>query len=135
MFVTSRRQAAFTLNYVNDANGDETIIQAGELIVRPSQFMVSARGRMLMFSRREFEVLLYLTRHPGNIVSREDLHDAVWGGPYQRTDRSVDVYVHKVRLKLARVLPEWRYIHTHFGFGYRFQPELLSGVHSSRTTR
>jgi DNA-binding response OmpR family regulator len=38
-------------------------------------------------------------------------------------DRSVDVYVHKLRSKLAHALPEWRFIHTHFGFGYRFEPE------------
>jgi DNA-binding response OmpR family regulator len=47
----------------------------------------------------------------------------VWGGAMRHDDRSVDVYIHKVRSKLADALPEWRFIHTHFGFGYRFSPE------------
>ena len=50
-------------------------------------------------------------------------------------DRSVDVYVHKLRAKFADALPEWRFIHTHFGFGYRFQPELSQRFHNSATTR
>jgi DNA-binding winged helix-turn-helix (wHTH) protein len=38
-------------------------------------------------------------------------------------DRSVDVFVRKLRQKLERASPDWRYIHTHFGIGYRFAPE------------
>jgi DNA-binding response OmpR family regulator len=48
-------------------------------------------------------------------------------------DRSVDVYVHKLRAKLGRALPGWRFIHTHFGFGYRFQPEPSQLFHNSAT--
>ena len=47
----------------------------------------------------------------------------MWGAPLRAQDRSVDVYVHKLRSKLARAVPECRFIHTHFGFGYRFAPE------------
>jgi DNA-binding response OmpR family regulator len=47
----------------------------------------------------------------------------------------VDVYVHKLRTKLALALPDWAFIHTHFGFGYRFQPEASQVFHRPRTTR
>jgi DNA-binding winged helix-turn-helix (wHTH) protein len=47
----------------------------------------------------------------------------VWGGELRAGDRSVDVYVSKLRGKLERVMPDRRFIHTHQGFGYRFQPE------------
>ena len=50
-------------------------------------------------------------------------------------ERSVDVYVHKLRSKLADALPEWSFIHTHFGFGYRFQPERSHLFHNSSTDR
>jgi DNA-binding winged helix-turn-helix (wHTH) protein len=40
-----------------------------------------------------------------------------------RGDRSVDVFVRKLRQKLEKASPDWRYIHTHFGVGYRFAPE------------
>ena len=47
-------------------------------------------------------------------------------------DRSVDVYVHKLRAKLARALPGWRFIHTHFGFGYRFDHEHSTHLEKER---
>jgi hypothetical protein len=43
-------------------------------------------------------------------------------------DRSVDVFVRKLRQKLEAASPDWRYIHTHFGVGYRFDPEMRDGV-------
>ena len=51
------------------------------------------------------------------------------------SDRSVDVYVHKLRAKLALALPEWSFIHTHFGFGYRFSPERSQRFHRTATSR
>jgi DNA-binding response OmpR family regulator len=59
----------------------------------------------------------------GRIVTREELYGVVWGESYRKSDRSVDVYVGKLRHKLEEALPERRFIHTHFGFGYRFSPE------------
>jgi len=52
----------------------------------------------------------------------------VWGYAMVHGDRSVDVFVRKLRSKLERVSPEWRYIHTHFGIGYRFAAEPASAV-------
>ena len=51
---------------------------------------------------------------------------AVWDEPYRKSDRSVDVYVAKLRHKLDEALPGTRFIHTHFGFGYRLEQEPLS---------
>ncbi len=115
------------------SNGTDEVIEAGEIMLRPAHYMVSLRGRVLSFSRREFELLLALVRQQGLIITREELYAAVWGGQLEKTDRSVDVYVHKVRNKLAREAPEWLYIHTHFGFGYRFQPERSQLVHNAAT--
>jgi len=44
-----------------------------------------------------------------------------------RGDRSVDVFVRKLRQKLEKASPGWHYIHTHFGVGYRFAPERIDG--------
>jgi DNA-binding response OmpR family regulator len=49
-------------------------------------------------------------------------------------DRSVDVYVRRLRVKLERMMPEWRFIHTHFGLGYRLAPELAEASDTSFTT-
>jgi len=101
----------------------QEVYRAAELEVRPQEHLVLARGRALRLSVREFEVLVALARREGRIISREDLYEAVWGGRLRNDDRSVDVYVHKLRAKLAAALPDWRFIHTHFGFGYRFAAE------------
>jgi DNA-binding response OmpR family regulator len=111
------------------------VIKTGELEIRPSEFLAIAGGRALALSVRELELLAALARRPDRIVSREELYRTVWGEPLRTTDRSVDVYVHKLRTKLARALPEWSFIHTHFGFGYRFSPERSRTVHNPVTDR
>ena len=65
----------------------------------------------------------------------KELYKTVWGAPLRADDRSVDVYIHKLRSKLALALPEWTFIHTHFGFGYRLHPEPSQDVHRTATAR
>ena len=101
----------------------EEIIVAPDLEIRPSDFLALAKGRAMRLSVRELEVLTALARLQGRVVTREDLYEQVWGGRLRPDDRSVDVYVHKIRAKLADALPDWEYIHTHFGLGYRFSPQ------------
>jgi DNA-binding response OmpR family regulator len=111
------------------------VIKAGALEIRPSEYLALAGGRALTLSVRELELLAALGRREGRIVPREELYLTVWGAPMRAADRSVDVYVHKLRSKLAMALPEWQFIHTHFGFGYRFQPERSHRFHKAATTR
>ena len=92
----------------------------GELEIRPSEYVALAHGRPLRLTVRELELLTALAEREGRVVSREELYRAVWAEEYRKPDRSVDVYVARLRQKLADAIPERRYIHTHFGFGYRF---------------
>ena len=62
------------------------------------------------------------------MLQREDIYQRVWGYPMVRGDRSVDVFVRKLRQKLERISPDWRYVHTHFGVGYRFAAEPADGA-------
>jgi DNA-binding response OmpR family regulator len=98
-------------------------LHAGELEIRLGEGLVLATGRALTLSVREFELLVALARRAGAIVTREELYGAVWGGELRAGDRSVDVYVSKLRGKLEEAMPDRRFIHTHPGFGYRFQPQ------------
>jgi DNA-binding response OmpR family regulator len=98
-------------------------LRAGDLEIFREQFLVLAGGRRLELTVRELALLTALAERAGRIVSREELYEAVWNGPLRKEDRSVDVYVARLRAKIERELPEWRFIHTHFGFGYRFSPE------------
>jgi DNA-binding winged helix-turn-helix (wHTH) protein len=62
------------------------------------------------------------------VLEREEVYQRVWGYAMARGDRSVDVFVRKLRQKLEKASPQWRYIHTHFGVGYRFAPEPVDGA-------
>jgi DNA-binding response OmpR family regulator len=105
---------------------NQRTIRAGELEIRPAEFMALASGRRLQLTVRELELLTALAERSDRIVSREELYRAVWGERYRKSDRSVDVYVGKLRQKLEEAVPGRSFIHTHFGFGYRFSPEELS---------
>jgi DNA-binding response OmpR family regulator len=98
-------------------------LYAGELEIRLGEGLVLATGRALTLSVREFELLAAMARRLGAIITREELYATVWGRELRPGDRSVDVYVSKLRGKLEAALPDRRFIHTHQGFGYRFQPE------------
>ena len=97
-------------------------LRAGDLEIRPAEFTAIVAGRRLNLTARELDLLTALVEREGRIVSREELYRTVWGEHYRKSDRSVDVYVAKLRHKLQDALPGRRFIHTHFGFGYRFQP-------------
>jgi DNA-binding response OmpR family regulator len=109
-------------------------LYAGELEIRPEEGLVLATGRALTLSVREFELLVAMARRLGAIITREELYRTVWGSELRIGDRSVDVYVSKLRSKLEVALPDRRFIHTHPGFGYRFQPELSRDVHMEATS-
>jgi len=111
------------------AQQQQDTIQVGALEIHPSQGLALADGTALSLSVREFGLLVALARSGGGIVRREDLYRRVWGGALREGDRSIDVYVHKLRVKLEQVLPDARYIHTHVGFGYRFSPEPSRAFH------
>lgn len=118
-----------------EAAAHEEVIRAGRLEVRPAEFVVLAHGRPLALSVRELGVLVALARRVDRIVPRADLYRLVWGAELRPGDRSVDVYVRKLRVKLERALPDARFIHTHVGFGYRFSPERSHVLHTAATTQ
>jgi DNA-binding response OmpR family regulator len=96
---------------------------AGELEIRPDQFQAFVGGESLDLTRREFELLHLLAEAKGQVLERETIYQRVWGYAMAHGDRSVDVFIRKLRQKLERRSPSWGYIHTHFGVGYRFDPE------------
>jgi DNA-binding response OmpR family regulator len=99
------------------------VYRAGRLEIRPEEHAALADGRPLPLTVRELALLSELARNREKILTREQLFEAVWGRKRRPSDRSVDVYVSRLRMKLAAALPGVDYIHTHFGIGYRFSSE------------
>jgi DNA-binding response OmpR family regulator len=109
------------------AISEEGPLVHGELEFRVDRFEVLAASRPVELTRREYELLLLLARSDGRVLTRDEIYQSVWGYAMARGDRSVDVFVRKVRGKLAKASPGWRYVHTHFGIGYRFDAEPVAG--------
>jgi len=106
-----------------EAAPQHQILRSDSIEVRPAEFLALAGGHPLDLTARELDLLTALVLRQGRIVSRAELYEAVWNEPYRKSDRSVDVYIAKLRHKLDAALPQTRFIHTHFGFGYRLQQE------------
>jgi DNA-binding response OmpR family regulator len=100
----------------------------GEVEIRADQFQAFVNGTPADLTRREFELIQLRAAAVGQVLPREEIYERVWGYAMAHGDRSVDVFVRKLRQKLERVSPQWRYIHTHFGIGYRFAAELVDGA-------
>src|SRR6187455_453071 len=106
-----------------EARQDAAPTVAGEVEIRPELFQAFVGGVSVELTRREFELIQLLAEAEGQVLQREEIYQRVWGYAMVHGDRSVDVFVRKLRSKLERASSDWRYIHTHFGIGYRFSAE------------
>jgi len=93
----------------------------GELTIRPDLHQAYVGSANVELTAREFEILHLLSKSD-RVLRREEIYERVWGYSMAHGDRSVDVFVRKLRQKLRTASPAWSYIHTHFGVGYRFAP-------------
>jgi DNA-binding response OmpR family regulator len=102
---------------------DRTPVYAGRLEIRPADHAALVDGRPLTLTVRELQLLTELAHNSERVMTREELYERVWRRTYRKSERSVDVYVGRLRAKLERALPGRRFIHTHTGIGYRFSPQ------------
>ncbi len=100
-------------NYISDE-----IIRIDQLEINVDNYTVVLNGESVPFARKEFETLVHLAKHPGRVITREKLLNAVWGNNVVVIDRTVDVHIRKIREKLGRY---GDYIETVKGVGYRFR--------------
>jgi DNA-binding response OmpR family regulator len=108
-------------------------VLAGGLEIRADTHQVLAGTVAADLTRREFELIGVLVEAEGQVLKREEIYERVWGYAMVHGDRSVDVFIRKLRQKLEQVSPGWRYIHTHFGIGYRFAAEPIVAVSQNPT--
>jgi DNA-binding response OmpR family regulator len=125
--VIARVQSVARRRRRTEGRGQRAAVLAGEVEIRSDQFQAFVNERSIDLTRREFELIELLASAGGRVLEREDIYARLWGYSMVRGDRSVDVFVRKLRQKLEKASPDWRYIHTHFGIGYRFAAEPADG--------
>ena len=106
-------------NYQNDNNHTEDkMILIGELYINLDKFEVKVRNKPIDLTLREFEVLRYLANQPGQVVTREDLLEKVWGYEYYGDIRTVDVTIRRIREKIEQDTSSPKLLITKRGVGY-----------------
>jgi DNA-binding response OmpR family regulator len=114
-------------------NGGETgqhLITVGELQINTNQHTVTIGDRPVMLKPKEFDLLAFLARHRGQVLTRELLLERVWDYDYSGGTRTVDVHIRWLREKIEADPSRPRFIHTVFGVGYKFDIEEASGMAS-----
>ncbi|MGH2916397.1 MAG: response regulator transcription factor, partial [Solirubrobacteraceae bacterium] len=111
----------------------EPPLTVGGITIRADLHQAYVGECSLELTAREFELLTLLAA-ADRVLPREEIYERVWGYAMVHGDRSVDVFVRKLRRKLRAASPGWSYIRTHFGVGYRFVPELGSEPAPARPT-
>lgn len=114
-----------TPSLLRGPNPSASRLRCGGLEISPSGMRVFASGRPVELTKRELELLVSLAERRNRVVPRVVLYELVWNRRMTHRDRSVDVLVRKLRVKLATASPGWSFLHTHFGVGHRFSPERI----------
>ena len=96
-------------------------IEAGDLTLEPSQFRASIAGTPVRLRLKEFQLLLVLASHPGELMTRQKIASDVWGYDFLPSSRTIDVHIRRVRQAIEDP-SRYVYIHTVHGMGYRFEP-------------
>lgn len=107
-----------TLHRNRREEGDD-VIRAGSLVINPSTYEVSLRGKRVNLRFKEYELLRLLATNPGRVYSREALLSSIWGYDYFGGTRTVDVHIRRLRSKIEDA--EHPYIETIWNVGYRFR--------------
>jgi DNA-binding response OmpR family regulator len=97
-------------------------IEHGDLRIDPAARRAFVRGEEVLLTQREFDLLLFLARHPGQAFTRNQLMDAVWQYAFYTDTSTVTVHVRRLRAKIEDDPAQPRHVQTVWGVGYRFQP-------------
>ena len=97
-------------------------LRFGELRINGATRMVEYGGKPLSLTAREFDLLLFLASHPGQVFTRDQLLDAVWDFEYPGDDGTVTVHMRRLRSKVEPDASRPRHLKTVWGVGYKFEP-------------
>jgi two-component system response regulator ResD len=102
--------------------GPEPPLHFDELEIDPAGRRVRVAGEEVVLTQREFDLLLFLARHPGQVFTRDQLMEQVWRFSFYSDTSTVTVHIRRLRAKIEREPAQPRYVETVWGVGYRFRP-------------
>ena len=102
--------------------GEKQVLTCGDLVLDRESVTVTAGGKPVALTAREFDILALLMSHPKKVFTREQLYEQVWGGEYFGDDNTVNVHISNLRAKLAKASPA-EYIKTVWGIGFKMNEE------------
>lgn len=106
---------------VEDETDHEEVLMVGDIAIYPEKYEVFVRDELIELTPKEFELLLYLARRTGRILSREQLLNAIWNYDFSGETRIVDVHISHLREKIEKDTKKPEYIITARGFGYKLE--------------
>ena len=110
------------LRRVDTVTEAEPPLTFGDLCIEPSAHRVTVGSHEIALTMREYELLLFLARHPGRAFTRNELMDLVWQYAFYTDTSTVTVHIRRLRAKVESDPSEPRWIETVWGVGYRFAP-------------
>jgi two-component system, OmpR family, response regulator ResD len=110
------------LRRLQTSPAQEPPLVIGHIEIDPAARRVFVEGEEVQLTQREFDVLLFLARHPGQVFSRNQLMDAIWQYSFYTDTSTVTVHIRRLRSKVEFDPSRPRHIQTVWGVGYRFQP-------------
>lgn len=106
---------------IEQKHNQEDVIMVGDIVIYPEKFEVYVRDELIELTPKEFELLIYLARRTGRILSREQLLNAIWNYDFAGETRIVDVHISHLREKIEIDTKKPKYIITARGFGYKLE--------------
>ena len=98
-------------------------IEIEELVVDPRSFQAYVDGENVALTPTEFRLLYALASEQGRVLTRDELLQKIWGRRLTRRDRTVDVFVRKLREKIDKRAPKHSFVHTRYGVGYKLEAQ------------
>lgn len=104
-----------------EEDGPEPVLRFGELQIDPAGRRVVVEGEEIVLTQREFDLLVFLARHPGQVFTRDQLMEQVWRFSFYSDTSTVTVHIRRLRAKIEREPAQPRFVETVWGVGYRFR--------------
>jgi two-component system response regulator RegX3 len=117
----ARIRAVLRRGEIQDAGTDETTLEVGPVRMDTDRHIITVNGEVVAIPLKEFELLEYLMRNAGRVLTRMQLIDRVWGSDYVGDTKTLDVHIKRLRAKIEKDPANPEFIQTVRGMGYKME--------------